>query len=223
MVPVQEFYESLAPWYHLVYQDWEVSIRRQGDALRALFAAQWGTRVHRVFDAAVGVGTQALGLAALGYEILGSDISAAVVRRAVAEARRRGLPLRCHVGDLRALAVRSASVDVILACDNALPHLLSEPEITLALADMRRCLRPQGGCVVSLRDYAAWPTPGTLETQDYGDRTWAGRPCRLRQTRRWSAGVYDLAFEVVATDGARLSGGLWRRGISQLRLLGWLA
>lgn len=199
---VQEFYDSPAPWYHLVYQDWEASIRRQGEALRSLFATEWGSDVHRVFDAAVGVGTQALGIAALGYDILGSDISVAAVRRAGAEAGRRGLHLRCHVADLRALAVRSASVDAVLACDNALPHLPSESGIGFALAEMRRCVRPRGGCVVSLREYGVWPAPGTLETEDYGDRTWSGRPCRLRQTRRWSGGSYDLAFEFIAKDGA---------------------
>jgi len=33
---VRAFYDALAPWYHLVYQDWEASITRQGEALRTL-------------------------------------------------------------------------------------------------------------------------------------------------------------------------------------------
>jgi hypothetical protein len=58
------FYDALAPWYHLVYQDWEASIARQGEALASLLATEWGPGVRRVLDVTVGIGTQALGLAA---------------------------------------------------------------------------------------------------------------------------------------------------------------
>ena len=195
---VVAFYEALAPWYHLVYPDWEASIAWQGKALAALLAAEWGGGVHRIFDATMGVGTQALGLAARGYRVIGSDLSSASVRRAGAEAARRGLTLRGYVADVRALAVRPGSVDAVLACDNALPHLLSEDEIRDALIECRQCLRPGGGCVISLRDYGPAPAPGTEEIKDYGDRIWEGRVCRLRQIWRWRGPIYDVAFELVA-------------------------
>jgi len=38
MREVDSFYDALAPWYHLVYQDWEATIGRQGRALSALLA-----------------------------------------------------------------------------------------------------------------------------------------------------------------------------------------
>jgi SAM-dependent methyltransferase len=198
---VVDFYDALAPWYHLVYQDWEASIARQGEALGSLLTSEWGTGVRRLLDVTVGVGTQALGLAARGYEVIGSDISASAVHRATAEAARRGLPLRCFVADVRAVAARSASADAVLACDNSLPHLLSEDEIRIGLRECLRCLRPGGGCVISLRDYGSPPAPGTEETKDYGDRAWAGRACRLRQVCWWRGEVYDVAFELVAKDG----------------------
>ena len=71
---VRDFYDALAPWYHLVYQDWDSSIARQGDALSALIVNEWGSRVRRVIDASVGVGTQALGLVAKGHDLIGSGI-----------------------------------------------------------------------------------------------------------------------------------------------------
>ena len=129
MLEVGNFYDALAPWYHLVYQDWEATIARQGRALSSLLASEWGSPPHRVLDAAVGIGTQALGLAAQGFRVTGSDISLAAVQRAREEAGRRGLQLGCLVGDVRALPVRSAAFEVVLACDNALPHLLSENDI----------------------------------------------------------------------------------------------
>ncbi len=197
---VGRFYDALAPWYHLVYQDWEAAIARQGEALASLLAAEWGTGVRRVLDAAVGVGTQALGLAGRGYEMIGCDLSSVAVRRSKTETARRGLGMRCLVADLRSLAMRSASVDAVLACDNALPHLLSEDEIRVALIECLRCLRHQGGCVISLRDYGSPPASGTVETKDYGDRIWADRACRLRQVWRWRGELYDMVFELVATD-----------------------
>lgn len=200
MLEVDAFYDALAPWYHLVYPDWEASIGRQGRALSSLLASEWGPATLRVLDAAVGIGTQALGLAALSFQVTGSDISHAAVQRAREEAGRRGLRLGCVVGDVRALPVRSATFDIVLACDNALPHLLSEEDIRCAFQECLRCIRPRGGCVISMRDYLVPPSPGVVETQDYGDRVFSGRRCRLVQTRRWRGQFYDVAFELVTSD-----------------------
>ena len=54
-----------------------------------------------------------------------------------------------------------------------------------------------------MRDYEVPPSPGTVETRDYGDRIWAGRACRLYQIWRWHGVFYDVAFELVTTDGAK--------------------
>jgi len=122
-VSVRDFYDALAPWYNAVYQDGEASIARQADALTALLVKEWGAGCRRVLDAAAGVGTQALGLAARGYYLVGSDLSRVAVRRMVAEARRRAVSIPCVVSDMRAIPVRDRSIDAVIACDNALPHL----------------------------------------------------------------------------------------------------
>lgn len=197
---VGPFYDALAPWYHVIYEDWERTIGVQGRALSALFEREWPSSGRRVLDAAIGIGTQALGLAALGYQLIGSDLSAASVHRAKQEALRKGYRVGCHVADVRALAVRSEAVDVVIACDNALPHLLSEGDILRALKECLRCLRPGGGCVISMRDYGSPPRSGTVETKEYGRRVWLGHPCRLRQIWRWRGALYDVAFEVVTPD-----------------------
>jgi len=200
---VRGFYDALAPWYHLVYQDWEASIAWQGQALASLLASELGSMRHDVLDAAVGIGTQALGLATLGFQVTGSDISPVAVQRAGEEAARRGIRLPCFIADVRALPVCSTTFDAIIACDNALPHLLSEDEIHQALQECLRCLRPNGRCVISMRDYQVPPSPGTVETRDYGDRAWAGRACRLSQIWRWHGAFYDVAFELVTKDDAK--------------------
>src|SRR5512134_3307431 len=62
-------YDGLAPLYHLVYENWEASVARQGTALASLIGEVWGAGARTVHDAAVGIGTQALGLLALGFRM----------------------------------------------------------------------------------------------------------------------------------------------------------
>jgi hypothetical protein len=43
--------------------------------------------------------------------------------------------------------------DVVISFDNAVPHLLSDAEIQQAFASFYRCIKPGGGCLISVRDY----------------------------------------------------------------------
>jgi SAM-dependent methyltransferase len=201
LMSVAAFYDALAPLYHLVYEDWEATVGVQGAALTTLIGREWGPDARAVLDAAVGIGTQALGLLTRGFRVIGSDISPGAVDRARREAAHRGLALAGLVADFRALPVRSASVDVVLVCDNALPHLETPAAIATALAECRRCVRPGGGCVISLRDYGPPPPPGTVEVRPYGERTWAGRRYHVRQVWTWRGPRYDLSFEITPVDG----------------------
>jgi len=59
---VTDFYDELAPIYHLIHQDWNASIHLQGEQLSSLIGNEWpGSR--RVLDISCGIGTQALALA----------------------------------------------------------------------------------------------------------------------------------------------------------------
>lgn len=197
---VQAFYDDLAPLYHLVYENWDVSVGRQGSRLAAVIEEQWGASARTVLDAAVGIGTQALGLAGLGFRVVGADLSSGAVTRAIREAARRQRALPCLVADFRALPVRAQSVDVVLVCDNALPHLETEAEIRTALGECLRCARPGGGCVISMRDYGPPPPPGTIDTHPYSERVWAGRRYRVRQVWTWHGRHYDFALEIAPRD-----------------------
>jgi glycine/sarcosine N-methyltransferase len=59
-----DFYDRPAPYFHLLFPEWEVSIQRQGVALASVLADAGLRPGATVLDAACGVGTQALGLAA---------------------------------------------------------------------------------------------------------------------------------------------------------------
>jgi SAM-dependent methyltransferase len=199
---VQAFYDDLAPLYHLVYENWEESVTRQGTALASLIGEHWGAAARTVLDAAVGIGTQALGLLERGFRVTGSDLSVGAVTRARHEAVVRRLPFVSLVADFRALPVRSAAFDVVLLCDNSLPHLEREADIREALAECFRCVRRGGGCLISMRDYKSPPPTGTVEVRPYGERLWAGRRYHLRQVWTWRGPRYDLSFEITPADGA---------------------
>jgi SAM-dependent methyltransferase len=198
---VRAFYDGLAPLYHLVWENWEATVARHGALLASLIGEQWGARARAVLDAAVGIGTQALGLVALGFRVTGSDLSPVAVGRARREAAARQLPLTCLVADFRALPVQAASVDVVIACDNALPHLDTPGDIQTALGEFFRCARPGGGCLVSMRDYGSPPPTGTVDVRPYGERAWAGRRYHVRQVWRWQGPRYDVSFEFTPVDG----------------------
>ena len=201
MDDVRAFYDDLAPLYHLIFENWAASVAYQGGALASLIGDRWGGEARVILDAAVGIGTQALGLLPRGFEMIGSDLSPNAVRRAAREAALRGLRLPCLVADFRALAARPASVDVVLIADNALPHLESERDILTALRECFRCARPGGGCLITMRDYGEPPPPGTVEVRPYGERSWNGRRYHVRQVWTWRVSRYEFSFEITPMSG----------------------
>jgi 2-polyprenyl-3-methyl-5-hydroxy-6-metoxy-1,4-benzoquinol methylase len=70
-----DFYDQLAPYYHLVYRDWETGITAYADTLANLIRAHWGEQVKTILDVSCGIGTQAIGLALRGFAVTASDIA----------------------------------------------------------------------------------------------------------------------------------------------------
>ncbi len=151
-----QFYDQLAGAYHLIFADWRQAIRRQGDVLSQVISRHMGARPLSVLDCSCGIGTQAIGLAERGYRVHGTDISAAAVERARQEAKLAGVAVTFGVVDLRALDTQvDGMFDVVMSCDNALPHLLSVEDVRLAVHNMRTKLRNGGLFLASIRDYDA--------------------------------------------------------------------
>ena len=151
---VQAFYDDLADDYHLVYADWEQSVSRQAEALDRVVASRSSPGAKRILDVSCGIGTQSIGLAALGHEVVGTDISPKAVGRARQEAERAGVHVRFAVCDLRSLeAVVRDKFDVVISCDNSLPHLTSEEDLRVGLGSMVGRLVEGGLLLVTTRDY----------------------------------------------------------------------
>ena len=149
---VGDFYDGFATDYHLVYEDWNAAVERQGAALDRLIRA-----IHKnpidVLDCSCGIGTQAIGLARLGYRVQGTDISERSLERARIEAARRGVDISFAVCDFRDLKPVEGVFDVVISCDNAVPHLLSDDDLAQAFRAMRSKLRPGGLLLITVRDY----------------------------------------------------------------------
>jgi SAM-dependent methyltransferase len=198
---VEAFYNQLAPIYHRIFPDWEASIQRQAAALDGLIRQHWGERKLKILDVACGIGTQALGLAGLGHVVTGSDLSHAAIARARQEAVRRSLPIEFLVSDMRALPARfHEQFDLVMACDNAVPHLLSDPDILQAFQQMFTCTRPGGGCLITVRDYDREERAG-VQVKPYGVRKEGGKRYVVFQVWEFDGPCYDLAMYFVEDEG----------------------
>lgn len=154
-----------------------------------------------ILDVACGIGTQALGLAALGHRVTASDLSAGAVKRAGREARSRGLAIRFSVADMRHAATHhQKQFDLVIACDNAVPHLLTDEALVAAFGQFLACTRPGGSCLITLRDYDR-EDRGGVQVKPYGVRDEGGVRYLLWQVWEFHGQVYDLAMYFVTDRG----------------------
>jgi hypothetical protein len=76
------------------------------------------------------------------------------VQRARTEATSRGVSVRLHVADVRAVGdVVDGPFAAAISFDNALPHLLTDDDLTRAVRSVRGCLAPGATFLASIRDY----------------------------------------------------------------------
>lgn len=192
-----DFYDLLAPFYHLNYGDWSASVARQARELDTILRSRGASPPRTLLDAACGIGTQSLGLAALGYEVTASDISSGAIERARREAAERRLEIAFSVADMRvAFEHHARTFDVVIACDNAVPHLLSDAEILTALRQLLLCTAPGGLCLISVRDYASVERTGVQVRppifHQQGDTRWI-----TFQLWEFDGPVYELGIYLV--------------------------
>lgn len=198
---VTDFYEDLAPLYHLVHEDWESSIRQQAEMLDSIFRERWG-KGGEILDVSCGIGTQALGLAARGYDVTASDLTAGAVARARNEAASHGLKIDFSVADMRRVFDHHGrQFDVVLSGDNSVPHLLSDEEILHAFRQFHACTKIGGGCVVSVRDYDAEDSSGNTTIKLFGTRVEPEATYVVFQKWDWDGSFYDLSMYFVADRG----------------------
>jgi glycine/sarcosine N-methyltransferase len=198
----QDFYDELAPYYHLLYPNWEASIGRQSRGLAHVLSEFDLPPGSNVLDAACGIGTQALGLAQLGYRVTASDLSPRAVSRAREEAAARGLAITFATADLRCLSTGfDRRFQAVIACDNAIPHLLSDDEIRTAFIECRRLLEPGGVLLISVRDYAAIERRNP-DLHSYGTHAVDDGVYTAEQIWNWAGEQYDVTLRLTEARSA---------------------
>ncbi len=198
-----ELYKELTPFYHLVYPDWAQSSARQAAQLDKIIRENWGDAAQTILDAACGIGTQTLGLAALGYQVTASDLSEAAIERARQEAEHRGFKIPFSVADMRqAYAHHQRQFDVVMACDNAVPHLLSDADLLQAFEQFYQCTRIGGGVILSVRDYDRVDRSG-VHLKPEGVRLENGQRYIMFQVWEFDGDIYDLSIYIVKDEGGR--------------------
>lgn len=196
-----DFYEKLTPFYHLVYQDWPKSIQRQSAQLNTIIKEHWGDDIHTILDVSCGIGTQALGLAQLNYHVVASDLSEVEVERAKHEAEKRGLDITFSVVDMRqAYAHHQQQVDLVISCDNAVPHLLTDDDILQAFQQFFKCTRTGGGVIITVRDYQKEERRTQIKSEGV-HRLEDGQRYILFQVWEFDGDIYEISMYIVKDEG----------------------
>ena len=112
----------------------------------------------KILDAGCGSGQWALAFAARGCAVTAVDLSPEMIERARNHAASRNLSVEWRLGDLTAVTDPDATYDAV----HARASLQFTPDITAALNEFRRVLRPGGSLLASV--------PGSL-SPIYG-RSW---------------------------------------------------
>jgi hypothetical protein len=90
--------------------------------------------------------------------------------------------------------------DLVIACDNSIPHLLSDEDIGRALASMHACLRDGGGCLLTVRDYDQEPRGTGVVVKPYGLRVENGKRYLGLQVWDFDGDQYALTLFFIEED-----------------------
>jgi len=200
----QTFYDRLASQYDKLYADWESATHEQAEILDRIFRNNGFDRTAQILDCACGIGTQAIGLAQLGYTVTASDLSEAELVQARKRAESSGVSIRFEQADFRVLSdVFSKQFDIIIAMDNALPHMLSHEELKRAVTSITDRLGQNGIFVGSIRDYDALLQDKPQYAPPYIHQTDTGQRVSF-QTWTWNEDHYKLT-QYIIDDSESLS------------------
>ncbi len=198
---LDSFYDDLSPFYHIIFEDWDHSIQKQAKILDRIIIEEWGNESNSVLDVSCGIGTQAIGLAQIGYTVTASDLSSKEIERAKREAKMRNLEIDFSVCDMKKSFVKhQKQFDVLISCDNSIPHLLSDGEILTALKEFHKCLKNGGGCIITIRDYEKEERKD-VKLKPYGVRLIDGKKFIVFQTWEFHGELYNLSMYFVSDDG----------------------
>ncbi len=151
---IKTFYDDMATQYDMLFQDWLKTTESQAKILNDIIEAQGYDKNVKLLDCACGIGTQAIGLAKLGYNVTASDLSDGELKEAKKRAEENGVKINFRQADFCKLSeVFSEKFNVVIAMDNALPHMLTELRLHGAVNSIGNQTKDGGMFIASIRDY----------------------------------------------------------------------
>ena len=154
-------------------------------------------RDAQILDCACGIGTQAIGLASLGYQVTASDISDGELAEAKERAEKNAVQIRFEHADFCALSdTFQVQFDIVIAMDNALPHMLSSDALEKAISSIAAQTRPGGIIVASIRDYDSILAEKPSYSPPYIHKTEKGQRVSF-QTWGWKDENYRLTQYII--------------------------
>ena len=193
----QTFYDHLASQYDKLFLDWQATTQEQAVILKKLFLNNGFDDTARILDCACGIGTQSIGLAALGYHVTASDISDGELAQAKERSEKNNVNIRFEHADFCALSETfSEQFDIVIAMDNALPHMLSKSALEAAVKSITNQIVPGGMFVASIRDYDALLMDKPPYSPPYIHKTDKGQRVSF-QTWNWDDDHYKLIQYII--------------------------
>ena len=198
----QIFYDKLASQYDTLFSNWQETTSEQAVILDKIFRDNGFDSASLVLDCACGIGTQSIGIAALGYNVTASDISEEELKEAKKRAERNGVSIRFNRADFCALSETFAEkFDIIMAMDNALPHMLSSKALEGAVNSIINQLSDGGMFVASIRDYDSLLNDKPPYSPPYIHKTENGQRVSF-QTWHWNDDRYKLVQYIIDDEKA---------------------
>ena len=193
----QTFYDNLASQYDKLFLDWQATTQEQAHILDRIFTANGFDKNANILDCACGIGTQSIGLAAIGYNVTGSDISDGEIVEAKERAKKNNVSVHFERANFCALSdTFSERFDIVIAMDNALPHMLTSDDLASAIKSIVNQIKDGGMFVASIRDYDALLMDKPPYSPPYIHKTAKGQRVSF-QTWTWEGDNYRLIQYIV--------------------------
>ena len=197
---IQTFYNNLATQYEKLFLDWQATTREQAEILHKIFERNGFDNTAKVLDCACGIGTQSIGIATLGYHVTASDISDGELEEARKRAKENNVEICFKYADFCALSDTFAEkFDIVIAMDNALPHMLSNSDLEKAIKSIVNQIEKNGIFVASIRDYDSLLMEKPPYSPPYIHKTDKGQRVSF-QTGVWNDDNYKLTQYIIEDE-----------------------
>lgn len=197
----QSFYNNMASHYDKLFLDWKTTTHEQAVFLSEIFRENGFDYTSKILDCACGIGTQAIGLALLGYNVTGSDISEGEIVEAKKRAAQNKIEICFKQVDFCNLSnTFTEKFDIIIAMDNALPHMLSSIALENAVKSIANQMKHGGMFVASIRDYDKLLKEKPTYSAPYIHKTEHGQRVSF-QTWQWAGENYKFIQYIIDDEG----------------------